>query len=298
MTEQMKEKGNGLGRAGAGHVGRRGFTLPMVVMVLLIVGMLLMLLTQRMVDHALATKRQTEAYVFHHVSLGIQEAVEAWVDSNGRRSLAESLGDDGSAFELVVEGGQRVRVRFRDAQGTALGELSGLRENQAGLAAGVMVSLVEALGPERAEQLVRSDGPISVSVGSAPEPVLMAVVASVTGGNRSADLVGQLVRARETTILTEEALTGMIDAAGLEPDQANALRQMLTATPQLWEVVAEAEPLPGSVLTGKRIRYGGLAQLSAQSRTRSPQERISLERRSRFIRWRELTDDEGNGRPL
>lgn len=277
---------------------RRGFTLPLVVMVLLIVGMLLVLLTQRMVDQALAAKRQTDAYVFHHVSLGIQEAVEAWVDSNGKRPLIESLGPDGAAFELIVEGGQRVSVRFRDAQGFALGELSGLRENQAAIAAGVMVSLVEALGPEKAGQYIRSDGPISVSVGSAPEAVLMAVVSSVTGGDGAEDLVAQLMRARETTILTEEELTGIIDGSGFEPDQANALRQLLTATPQLWEVVAEAEPLPGSVLTAKRIRYGGLAQLSAQSRTRSPQERISLERRSRFIRWRELTDDEGVGRPL
>jgi hypothetical protein len=269
----------------------------MVVMVLLIVGMLLVLLTQRMVDQALASKRQTDAYIFHHVSLGIQEAVEAWVDSNGRRPLIESLGPDGEAFELVVEGGQRVNVRFRDAQGLALGELAGLRENQAGLAAGVMVSLATAIGPEPAGKLIRSDGPISVSVGSAPEPVLMAVVSSVVESG-AGDLVGELLRARETTILTEEELTGLIDSAGLEPEQANALRQLLTATPQLWEVVAEAEPLPGSVLTAKRIRYGGLAQLSAQGRTRSPQERISLERRSRFIRWRELTDDEGVGRPL
>lgn len=284
-------------RIGA-HGSRRGFTLPMAVMVLLIVGMLLVLLTQRMVDSALASKRQTDAYVFHHVSLGIQEAVEAWVDSNGRRSLAESLGPDGTAFDLVVEGGQRVTVRFRDAQGTALGELAGLRENQAGLAAGVLVSLAEAIGPERAGTLIRSEGPIAVSVDSAPEPVLMAVVMSVTGGDRAADLVGSLVRARETTLLTEETLTGVIDEAGLEPDQANALRQLLTATPQLWEVVAEADPLPGSVLTAKRIRYGGLAQLSAQSRARTPLERTSIDRRSRFIRWRELTDDEGNGRPL
>lgn len=277
---------------------RGGFTLPMVVLVLLIVGMLLVLLTQRMVDHALAARRQTDAYVFHHVSLGIQEAVEAWVDSNGRRSLAESLGPEGMAFELVVEGGQRVNVRFRDAQGLALGQLAGLRENQATLAAGVMVSLAEAIGPERAGAMIRSDGPVAISVGSAPEEVLIAAVSSVTGGDGAADLVGEILRARETTILSEEELTGLIDAAGLEPTQANAIRQLLTASPQLWEVIAEAEPLPGSVLTAKRIRYGGLAQLATQTRARSPQERISLERRSRFIRWRELTDDEGVGRPL
>lgn len=277
---------------------RRAFTLPMVVMVLLIVGMLLALLAQRMVDQALAARRQTDTYVFHHVSLGIQEAVEAWVDSNGKRPLAESLGPDGAAFDLIVEGGQRVHVRFRDAQGTALGELSGLRENQAALAAGIMVSLAEALGPQRAGEFIRSDGPIAISATSAPQPVLLAVVTSVTGGDGAAGLVEQIMRARETTTMSEEDLTGMIDAAGFQPDQSNAIRQLLTATPQLWEVIAEADPLPGAVLTAKRIRYGGLAQLSGQSRARSPQERISLERRSRFIRWRELTDDEGVGRPL
>lgn len=277
---------------------RRAFTLPMVVMVLLIVGMLLTLLIQRMVDQALATRRQTDAYVFHHVSLGIQEAVEAWVDSNGKRSLLESLGPEGDAFDLAVEGGQRVHVRFRDAQGLALGELSGLPEAQSALAAGVMVALAESMGPERAGAMVRSEGPVAISVGSAPQEVLLAVVTSVTGGDGAEDLANELIRARQSTILTEEDLTGIIDSMSFPPDQKNAIRQLLTATPQLWEVVAEADPLPGSLLTAKRIRYGGLAQLSGQSRARSPQERISLERKSRFIKWRELTEDAATGRPL
>lgn len=270
---------------------RRAFTLPLVLLLLLVSGLFMTLLIQRMVNQALASRRQADAYTFHHVSLGVQEAVEAWVDSNGRRSIAESIGTNGEAFELVIEGGQRVTVRIRDAQGLALGELSGLRESQAELAAGIMVSLVETTNANQARANIRTEGPIAISVATAPREVLIAAVNSVTKGLGTKDIVDQIISLRESSIVTEEDLTSAVTASGLEPDDQNKLRQILTATPQLWEVVAEAEPLPGSVLTTKRIRYGGLAQLSGQTRARSQQERISLERRSRFIRWRELTNE-------
>lgn len=279
---------------------RRGFTLPLVLMLLLISGMFLTLLMQRMVNAALAARRSANTYTFHHISLGIQESVEAWVDSNGRRPLAESLGPDGEAFELVVEGGQRVTVRFRDAQGLALGELSGIREQQAESAAAVMVSLVERTDPQRARGLIRTEGPVAISVATAPEVVLLAAVDSVTKGRGTRDLVEQILRLRESSFVSEEDLTRVIEDAGLDATAQNRLRQLLTATPQLWEVVAEAEPLPGatSTLASSRIRYGGLAYLAPPGRARSAQDRMSLERKSRFIRWRELTDDVPADRPL
>src|SRR4051812_26592877 len=105
---------------------RRAFALPMVLMLVLISGVLLAVMIDRQGAQALTVQRELDSYTFHHISRGVQEAIEAWIRNNGNNDIAGALDVDGHAFDLQVEGGQLVRISFYEAQDTVLAELAGL----------------------------------------------------------------------------------------------------------------------------------------------------------------------------
>ncbi|MFY7895702.1 MAG: hypothetical protein ACOVP8_05680, partial [Phycisphaerales bacterium] len=98
---------------------RGGFALPLVVLLTVIAGILLAAMLDRFGTQQTFAQRQLEQYRDHHIARGLQEAMQAWVNSidTQTQSLKASLGERGKAFDLELDG-QRVTVYLEDGQGT------------------------------------------------------------------------------------------------------------------------------------------------------------------------------------
>lgn len=227
--------------------------MPMAVMVVLVLTTLLSVMLERHVAQLLASRRQLDAYAFGQTTRGISEALEAWIDNNGNNPIAAALDADGLAFSLSTDDGQVVRMYLSDGQGLALSELSGLSGDTLKLGYEVIDRLVKTQH-SKARQLVRRDGPLAVSVNSAPKEVLQAVIEAADIEGVSGDLLSTLLDLRAAQgPLTPEDLTQAIQAAVPEGASRSQLSAMLTANPALWRVRVFTEAGgPGRVMSGYR----------------------------------------------
>ncbi len=259
--------------------------MAMVLMLLMVSGVVLSFMFERQGAQSLAVKREMDSYVFHHVSRGFQEAVEAWIRSNGNNPIAGALAEDGLAFSLLVDNGQVVDVYFRDAQGAVLADFAGLTGDVLDTAVDIVQNLRDRHG-RNAARFIRREGPVAVSVNSAPDEVLEAVIGAVLDRLATNALIYEIKEAREQGPLDRAALDEVFRRAEVPAEQLSRIQSLLAPEPVLWQVVAEART-PGT--SRPVIRYGGLALVTPNTsggRNRS----ASLQRSSSMISWENLTD--------
>lgn len=236
-------------RAKTGWPGsRRGFALPLVVLLTVIAGILLAALLERFGTQQTFAQRQLEQYRDHHIARGLQEAMQAWVNSvdTQTQSLKASLGERGKAFDLELDG-QRVTVYLQDGQGTALAEFAGLSPDEMGTAAEVLDQLRQQDSRE-ARQLIRREGPLAVSVRAADERVLTAVARACSSSARAPRVVAELMRVRDEEEFTIATMAEAFTRAGVEGEERVKLMQMLVTEPTLYRGVAEAPRAGGGVI--------------------------------------------------
>lgn len=124
---------------------RRGFALPLVLMVAMVATLAATLILERQGPDRLAVRRQAMTYKDHHRNAGLREMIHQWIATAGSATdLGSKLDEEGRAFDLVMPGGEVVRVSLFDAQGTVLGELSGV----SGRARAVLLEVLRRLGVE------------------------------------------------------------------------------------------------------------------------------------------------------
>jgi hypothetical protein len=264
---------------------RRAFALPTIVIVALIFAVMLTVMIERNTAQVLLTHKQYESYTFSHATRGVGEAVDAWIRSNQSRPIADALGPDGWAFDLEAEGGATVRVYLHDGQGLALAELAGLRADA--LDSGVeILRALRDLHPDRASSLVRREGPLAVSVNAAPPEVLEAVVDSVMAGSGTRDIIAELTAGRAGRALDDEGLTRLIDASHADGDAKPRLKALLTASPILWRVEAQARSRATGIVGD---RFAAWAVISRGSRTGA--DRAAAVQRSVSVFGWEKTED-------
>jgi DNA-binding transcriptional ArsR family regulator len=98
---------------------RRGFALPLVILVTLVVSLGVGMLMQRSGAGYLAARRQADGYMQHHAGAGMREMVNRWL-TTVRGRLKESIEEDGFAFSLDLPDGGEILVFLDDAQGSVL----------------------------------------------------------------------------------------------------------------------------------------------------------------------------------
>lgn len=229
---------------------RRAFALPLVVLLTVIAGIILAAMLERFGGQAVFAQRQLEQYRDHHIARGLQEAMQAWVNSidTQTQSLKASLGERGKAFDLELDG-QRISVYLEDGQGTALAEFAGLSSDEMKSAAETLEQLRRQAGRD-ARQLIRREGPLAVSVKSADERVLAAIARACCDSGRATRVTSELVRARNDEEFTVATMAEAFTKAAVEGEERVKLMQMLVAEPTLYRGVVEA-PRSG----GGMIRY-------------------------------------------
>jgi hypothetical protein len=269
----------------------RAFALPMVLILVLVSGIILAVMFERQAAQALTVERELETYRFHHISRGVQEAVEAWIRNNSNSDIAGALDIDGHAFDLQVEGAQpgrggMVHIYFYEAQDKVLADFSGLSGDALDAAGGVLIRLRDEQG-SKALNFVRREGPVPISVNTAPDEVLHAALGSVLDLNQTNSLIGEIRSARkEGTLIDSQALTGLLNNAGVDAQTLPKVQGLITAQPVLWQVVAEADPPAGVYPVPQPVRYGGTAIINGQAGNKN----ASLQRNSSFVSWEKLPD--------
>ena len=232
------------------HVSRRrgGFALPLVVLLTVIAGILLAAMLDRFGTQQTFAQRQLEQYRDHHIARGLQEAMQAWVNSidTQTQSLKASLGERGKAFDLELDG-QRVTVYLQDGQGTALAEFAGLTTDEMRVAAEVLDQL-QKQDRQEARQLIRREGPLAVSVKAADERVLMAVARACCDSSRASRVVTEVLRVRDDEEFTIATMAEAFTKAAVEGEERVKLMQMLVTEPTLYRGVAEAPRQGGGVI--------------------------------------------------
>lgn len=256
---------------------RRGFALPLVVVMAVVLAVVVVGIMERQGGAVRLQQRDLDLYQDHHVSRGLQEAVQAWLRTLGQRGVASGLEADGRAFDVEVDGAVAASVRFEEAQSTVLADFAGLPPEDAILAATVVNELRQR-APDIAPRLIRREGPLAVSVKSAREVVLRSVIAACGVGEDDADrLMDRLVRERETAEFDQIKLGEIIAGTELTSEVKVRLGRMLSADPVLWWVVAEAP-----TTDGRPIRYRGLTIVP-----NATQRRLSagVQRMSSILSW-------------
>jgi hypothetical protein len=268
---------------------RRGFALAVVLMLLAVAGVVLAFVMDRQVNQALTVKREMDSYVFHHVSRGIQEAVEAWIRSNGNNPVRTALDEEGRAFDLIVDGGQVVHITFRDAQDTVLADFAGLTGESLDTAIDCLVELRRNEGAHAAD-FVRREGPVAISVNSAPEEVLRAIIGSTLDPLQTASLIREIKETRSNEWIDRPVLDEVFHRAETPSEHITKLQGLLSAEPVLWRVIAEADVPQNVYPPPPAIRYGGLAIVTPVSSGRNKS--AALQRTSSMISWENLSDNQ------
>ncbi len=218
---------------------RRAFALPLVIAVIIIATILVTAVLTRHTGQSLLTQRHIDRYAEHHAFKGLEEAVSAWITGNASGPVRDAIDVEGHAFDIELNGGQLLKVYFEDAQGAVLSRFSGLSDQDLDDAA----SAVEALrqtAHSRAPDYIRKEGPLAVSVPSAPREVLHAVCLAVLSPTDADSLLTELLSLQNSDDVSAESLNGAYESANIQPEDRARLARLLTAEPVLYRVWVEA----------------------------------------------------------
>lgn len=266
---------------------RRGFAMPMAIMVVLVLTTMLSMMLERHIGQILSNRRQLDAYAFGQATRGISEALDAWIRSNGNNPIAGALDSEGLAFTLSTDGGQVVKVYLRDGQGQALADLAGLGGDTLQLGYDVVDHLVQE-ERENARKLVRREGPLAISVNSAPKAVLKAAIEAADVEGVAGGLLGTLLSMRSSQGgLTPEELTQVIQDEVEDGASRVQISALLTANPALWRVEITSE----ARVTGQvDSRYRAWSLITRTAAPGQGDRASSIERPTSIFGWERVVE--------
>lgn len=252
-------------------MSRRGFALPLVVLVSLVASLLVAFSLDRAMSQSLSVSRQVDRYANHHFTKGIETLIESFSRSVSGRQMSEMLDADGLAMRVVTDDGVGLRVSFFDAQSTVLEVFDGFGRDDRMMGEGALVRLIEGFGLEEVKASTRKFGPLAVSINSAPEPVMRAMLDAALLGDSVDRTLTTLMQARRAAAIegamTRDEFLLALDSSGLEPPMKARVERVITTQPIIWRFVVEPDLDPSSS-GGASVRYEGLAIIAPPSADR------------------------------
>jgi hypothetical protein len=236
---------------------RRGFALPIVIVLALVVGIMAAVVLERQAYQRQVVARQLFGYQDTHFERGVREVVGQWTDSLIGQPIDKMISSDGHALDIQRPDGSLLSVYLFDGQGSILTELNGLSQADAADGQGILDAMhVKNPKPDLSD--VRPVGPVRVCVGSASADVLDAIGTYAKGGKSARRFVESLLDARKKKgELTDSDLGTAMNAADLTGDQQAIARRLLVLKPELWNMVVDVYQ-PTARGGGDLVaRYGG-----------------------------------------
>jgi hypothetical protein len=275
-------------RLAHGTCPQRGFAMPLVVLLALVVGIVAAVVLQRQTSQSLIVERQLRSYQTTHFERGLREVVGAWTDTLVGQPLDVLIGDGGHALDLDFPDGSWASVYLFDGQGSLLSTPAGLTQQQVADVAGVIEKLGVITGGDVDPAWFRPVGPVRVSIPSAP-PELLEAIAEYAGSRAARRLVTSLLESRQRGEVTQPDLESAYNAGNLNPEQRAVMNRLVALRPELWAMVVEVyepgRPGEGDVL---KSRFLGRFILPTGGGARPTGSLTSL---GKFLSWEELPLD-------
>jgi hypothetical protein len=261
--------------------GRRGFAMPLVVMLALVASLMGAVLLQRQAAVFRLADREVRAYRDRHFERGVREVVGEWTNSLAGQPVDKMIAPDGHVLDLELPGGGGAAVYMFDGQGGFLTDPATLSGPEREDWAGVMAEL-SSLGRGDGSWY-RAVGPLAVSAASAPTEVLEAI-GNYAGGRRSGKrFASEIERARRDGDLTPAALGTAMNAADFTPQQRDIVNRLLVPQPELRGVIVDVYESRGNGRATLVRRYGGRLFLPGAGRGL-----VSMQSLGKFLSWEEL----------
>lgn len=264
---------------------RRGFAMAMVILLMVVVGLTIGVSMTRFSAQTKTVARQMEKYQEHHLGRGLQEAIGAWLKQQNGRNLLEVLEPEtGHAMDIILADGSEVSVYLRDAQGTALSNLTGRNDQQVQDGGALLRNLIVNTTEKEYLELTRPFGPLSISIVSASDRVLDAA-ARVAAGQFADQFLAEIKQLKsESSTISRTQLTRASQAAGLTTNQRASVLRVFSADTELWAVIIEVRAGRG-MNQGRLIsRYGGITRIRINNRS----SQSNASELGAFTTWKEI----------
>lgn len=236
-----------------------GFALPLVLMFALTSTILIAMMIERVTVGRRAAARQIEGYRETHASKGVQELMDAWLRSIPGRNIQSMIPREGPALRLELADGTAADVTLTDGQSRLLS--TGVASSSSDLSV-ILKGLERRVGPADVPGMLRSFGPKSVSVNTAPVEVLAAIIDAFTDDELGDRVASQLVELRRGQPIDQQDLDKIVLGYGVTPDQWQRMESWLTANPNVWRIeVTRTEPSRTPGVPGATDTFAGYAVL-------------------------------------
>lgn len=296
------------GRHSIYRASRRGFALPLVVLIALVSSLVVAVMLDRSNIQARTVKRQLDGYRDDHFAKGMQEAIDSWMKSVATKPMADLLEEDGHAMDLELADGVILKLYVFDAQGSVLTDFGMLQGDSITDAQGVAMAYsgisveelqkaskaiaetekVHAAGRYTPVTLTRRYGSPAVSVNSAPDPVLAAVANFAGGGDLVAELLESVNAARSAAPLGATELADLIAKIQTEPEIRAVLQRLLTAQPTFWQI--EARLYRTDQLSEPAAVYSGYSLISGRGNASRDRTGGGMTRLSVILDWKRVAE--------
>lgn len=273
------------------HHHRRGFALPVVLLLAMLVGVVAAVVLERQGNERRIIERQIRSYSATHFERGLREVVGEWTNSLVGQPIERLVTEDGHALDLLMGDGSTAAVYMFDAQGSVLTEPQGLTSQEREDALGILQSLGALTGYEPDPAWLRPVGPVRICARSAPPEVLEAVAHYATGGRggqANRRFAESIVAARASGSLTQADIETAMGVADIGAQERPIIQRLLTVEPDLWTLVVDVyDPSKPSKHGGPTVRYAGRFMRPGAEGNRQ----VSLQSLGKFLSWEELPVD-------
>ncbi|MFG0283324.1 MAG: hypothetical protein ACF8R7_02785 [Phycisphaerales bacterium JB039] len=226
-----------MSRARANSARRRGYALVLVTLLTMVSSMAVAVILQRHAAVRRSVVRQVEQTRQRHIERGLREVISGWLRTVRGDSVADRLGPDGHALDILLPEGRTVSIAMRDAQGAVLAGFDALPQEELEQALALYEGFASRVGPTDLERMTRLVGPARISVATAPPEAVEAAVEAALGPQRAAEIAAEIREAVAEGPVTDSSLRNQtLQSAGVAPADRTAVLRLLTAEPELWEL--------------------------------------------------------------
>lgn len=263
---------------------RRGFVMPIVILLAMVVGVVAAVMLQRLSTLGLSVQHELHGYRDHHFSRGVREVVGAWTTTLSGQPIQNMIEEDGHILDIQAADGVYVAVYMFDGQGSVVTDPATLTEEERIDTLGVLEQLALLSGDNPDPSWLRPAGPAKICAASAAPEVLEALVNYASGGGREGRrFADEVVKARDAQPLTQAAINTALATTDLTGEQRQIVTRMLVVTPELWNMVLDVYP-PGA--QEPSVRYG--ARFLAPGSAAATRNGSTLQSLGNFLTWEEL----------
>jgi len=206
---------------------RRGFALPLVILLMLVSSMTIVVIMQRQTAQTRLVQEMINDYHTHHAGFGVRAIIRKWLQSNSSE-LSEYASEDEVSFRFILPGELYVSIWIEDGQGIPVKDPIDI-----GPANLDFYKLVTARIEQTRPGSLRAKGPSFISIPTAPEHVLRSLVEDEEDGHRIAN---RIIRARERKPLDRDEMMNQLRRAGMADEEIARVVAITTFDPVLWKV--------------------------------------------------------------